>query len=131
METYIMTKAAAIYQFWSGFGLPAYEENSVYGFEEAPDFPYITYELNTDAFSENAVSLSGSLWYRSTSWIQCNAKAEEISKTIGQSGILLKCDGGYIWIRRSSPFAQSMGDDSDDIIKRKYINISAEFFAVD
>ena len=126
-----MTKAAAIYQFWAGFGLPAYEENSVYSFDETPPYPYLTYELNTDAFSDNAVSLSCSLWYRSTSWVQCNAKAEEISKAIGQSGVILKCGGGYIWIRRSSPFAQSMGDDSDDMIKRKYINISAEFFTAD
>lgn len=122
-----MTKAAAIYQFFSGFGLPAYEENSVYDMDDMPDFPYITYELNTDSFSNNSISLSCSLWYRSTSWVQCNAKAEEISEAIGQGGVILPCDGGYIWIKRSSPFAQSMGDDSDDMIKRKYINISAEF----
>ena len=32
-----MTKAAAIYQFWSGFGLTAYEENTV---PEDAAFPY-------------------------------------------------------------------------------------------
>ncbi len=126
-----MTKAAALYQFFSSFGLPAYEENSVYDMDDIPDFPYITYELNTDSFSDNSISLSCSLWYRSTSWVQCNAKAEEISKAIGQGGVILPCDGGYIWIKRSSPFAQSMGDDSDDMIKRKFINISAYFFTAD
>lgn len=42
-----MTKAAALHSFFSGFGLTAYEENSV------PDdavFPYITYSLTTDSF---------------------------------------------------------------------------------
>ena len=126
-----MTKAGALYNFWASFGLPAYEENSVYSFEEAPDFPYITYELNTDAFSENVTALSCSLWYRSTSWVQANAKAEEISQRIGYGGIVLKCDGGYIWLMRGSPFCKSMGDDSDDLIKRKYINISAYFFTAD
>lgn len=126
-----MTKAAALYQFFSSFGLTAYEENSVYDMDEAPSFPYLTYELNTDSFSDTSTSLSCSLWYRSTSWVQANDKVEEISKAIGIGGIMLKCDGGYIWIKRGSPFAQSMGDDSDDMIKRKYINISADFFTVD
>ena len=31
-----MTKAAAIYNFWAGFGIPAYEENSVPSGEDAP-----------------------------------------------------------------------------------------------
>ena len=120
-----MTKAAALYNFFAGFQIPAYEENSVYGFDEMPEFPYITYELNTDSLSENATALSCSLWYRSTSWVQANAKAEEISAKISYGGIVLKCDGGYIWLRRGTPFCQSMGDDSDDLIKRKFINLSA------
>lgn len=124
-----MTKAAAIYQFWASFGLPAYEENSVYSFDEKPEFPYLTYELNTDGFSEYATPLSCSLWYRSSSWVQANAKAEEISKRIGLFGTVLKCDGGYIKLMRGgSPFCQSMGDSSDDMIKRKFFNILAYFF---
>lgn len=126
-----MTKAAALYQFFSGFGLPAYEENSVYDTDSKPPFPYLTYELNTDAFSVNATAFSCSLWYRSTSWVQCNAKTEEISKAIGYGGIRLHCDDGYIWLMRGEKFATSMGDDSDDMIKRKYINLSAYFFTAD
>lgn len=118
-----MTKAAAIYRFWNDF-LTAYEENSV------PDdavFPYITYQLVTDSF-ENEVSMAVSLWYRGTSWTEANAKAEEISAYIGVGGVILNCDSGKIWIRRGSPFSQNMGDESDDLIKRKYLNISAEYF---
>lgn len=126
-----MTKAEAIYRFFSSFGLDAYEENSVYQLDESPSFPYLTYELNTDSFSDFPTALSCSLWYRSTSWVEANEKVEEISKAIGIGGKMLKCDGGYIWIKRGSPFAQSMGDDSDDLIKRKYISISADFFTAD
>lgn len=126
-----MTKAEVFYQFWSSFGLDAYEENSVYQMDESPSFPYLTYELNTDSFSDFSTALSCSLWYRSTSWVEANEKVEEISKAIGIGGKMLKCDGGYIWIKRGSPFAQSMGDDSDDLIKRKYISISADFFTAD
>lgn len=119
-----MTKAAAIYQFWNSFGLTAYEENTV---SDDAKFPYITYQLVTDSF-ENEVILTGSIWYRDTSWLSVNAKAEEISQAIGWGGKLIDCDGGKIWLKRGSPFAQNMGDDTDDLIKRKYINLSAEFF---
>ncbi len=121
-----MTKAAAIYQFWSGF-LPAYEENTV---PEDAAYPYITYQLITDAFG-NDVQMAASIWYRGSSWTQANAKADEISQYIGLGGVFVKCDGGKIWIRRGSPFAQNMGDADDDLIKRKYLNISAEFMTAD
>ena len=118
-----MTKAAAIYQFWSGFGLTAYEENTV---PTDAVFPYVTYQLVTDSFDRD-VAATASLWYRGESWTAINAKTEEISAHIGLGGKIIKCDGGRIWIKRGQPFAQSMGDDSDDLIKRKYINIVAEF----
>ena len=122
-----MTKAAAIYQFWSGFGLTAYEENTV--LEDAA-FPYITYQLVTDSF-DREVAATASLWYRSESWTAINAKTEEISKKIGASEKKIAVDGGGIWIKRGQPFAQNMGDESDDLIKRKYINISIVFITQD
>ena len=119
-----MTKAAAIYQFWNSFGLTAYEENSV-PVEAA--FPYITYQLVTDGF-DREIPLIASLWYRGESWTAINAKTEEISAHIGLGGKIIKCDGGRIWIKRGQPFAQNMGDESDDLIKRKYLNLTFEFF---
>ena len=122
-----MTKAAAIYQFWSGFGLTAYEENTV---PTDAAFPYITYQLVTDSF-DREVAATVSLWYRGESWTAINAKTEEISKKIGASGKKIAVDGGGIWIKRGQPFAQNMGDESDDLIKRKYINISIVFITQD
>ena len=122
-----MTKAAAIYQFWNGFGLTAYEENSV------PDdaaFPYITYQLVTDGF-DREIPLTASLWYRCESWTAINAKTEEISQKISRGGKIVSCDGGAIWLKRGQPFAQNMGDESDNLIKRKYLNITAEFITAD
>ena len=118
-----MTKAAAIYQFWNSFGLTAYEENTV---PDDADFPYITYQLVTDSF-DYEIPLTASIWYRSESWTAINAKAEEISQQIGRGGKIIPCDGGAIWLKRGQPFAQSMGDESDNLIKRKYLNITAEF----
>lgn len=122
-----MTKAAAIYQFWSSFGLTAYEETTV---PTDAIFPYITYQLVTDSFDRETL-LTASLWYRSESWTAINAKTEEISHTISLGGKIISCDDGAIWLKRGQPFAQSMGDESDDLIKRKYLNITAEFMTAD
>ena len=122
-----MTKAAAIYQFWSSFGLTAYEENTV---PHDAVFPYITYQLVTDSF-DREIPLATSIWYRSESWTAINAKTEEISQTISRGGKIIACNGGAIWLKRGQPFAQSMGDESDYLIKRKYLNITAEFMTAD
>ena len=122
-----MTKAAAIYQFWNSFGLTAYEENTV---PDDATFPYITYQLVTDSFYRE-IPLTASLWYRSESWTAINAKTEEISQTISRGGKIISCDGGAIWLKRGQPFAQNMDDESDNLIKRKYLNITAEFITAD
>ena len=126
-----MTKAAAIHAFWNGFGLKAFEENYVKDADEdgnpiEPKMPYITYQLVTDSF-DREVAATASIWYRSTGWTAINAKTEEISAHIGLGGKIIKCDGGRIWIKRGQPFAQNMGDESDDLIKRKYLNLTFEF----
>lgn len=116
------TKEAALYSFWNSFDLPAYEENTV---PDEAALPYITYQVVTDGrFQE--VPLSVSVWYRSDSWVDINAKTREISEEI-QSGVQIPCQSGHIWIKKGSPFAQNMGDSSDDKIKRKLINIVAEY----
>ena len=122
-----MTKAAAIYQFWNSFGLTAYEENTV---PTDATFPYITYQLVTDSF-DREIPLTASIWYRSESWTEINAKTEEISQKISRGGKIIACDGGAIWLKRGQPFAQNMKDESDDLIKRKYLNIAAEFMTAD
>lgn len=122
-----MTKASALYNFWSGFGLIAYEENTV---PTDATFPYITYQVVTDSFGSE-VALTASVWYRDTSWVEVNAKAEEISRAISRGGKTMPVDGGVLWLKRGTPFSQSMGDETDDLIKRKYLNITADFLTAD
>lgn len=119
-----MDKAQAIHNFWSSFGLTAYDENSV------PDdalTPYITYSVVEDNF-DSPVMLSASIWYRSTSWAEIETKSQEISKAINDMyPSAIKIDNGRLYITRGTPFAQRMNDPSDDMIKRIYINIYAEY----
>ena len=122
-----MTKMQALNSFFSSFGIPAYEENSIYSEKVAPQMPYITYNVVTDSFGGGEVTLSCSIWYRSPSWKEIEEKADEMSVVIGYGGKTIPADGGYIWLKRGSPFAQSMEDPSDDLVKRKYISIMAEY----
>lgn len=119
-----MNKAQAIHKFWSGFGLPAYDENSV------PDnavMPYITYGVSTGAL-DDTIMLTGSLWYRSASWQGVSLKADEIARAVGKNGYKISVlDNGYLWITQGSPFAQRMSDQSDNMIRRIYLVLNAEF----
>lgn len=120
-----MTKAAALHQFFSSFGMTAYTSTSV------PDdvvFPYLTYELITSAWEGGEVGLTVNLWFHTTSEAVPNAKAEELSKAIGRSGVNVTCDGGYIKILRGSPWCQSLNDETDRNIKRRYINVTARYY---
>ena len=38
--------------------------------------------------------------------------------------------GGYIWLRRGSPFAQSMGDPDDNMIRRKLLSVNAMYLTI-
>lgn len=118
-----MTPAAAIYGFMTGFGIPAYAATSV---PDEAEFPYITYELATDDFWGGEVALAMDIWYRGDSEAEPNTKAREVSKAlIGCKCI--PCDGGGVILKKGSPFCQSMGDTADDKIKRRHINVTAEF----
>lgn len=119
-----MTKGAALHEFLSGFGMDAYAASSL------PDnvtFPYLTYELITSAWEDGEVGLTVNLWFYTTSEAIPNAKAQELSNAIGLGGKILPCDGGFIWLKRGSPWCQSLSDDTSPTIKRRYINITAEY----
>ena len=119
-----MDKLQALHRFWSQFNLPAYDENAV---PDDAQMPYITYEAAFSSFDEGDVTLSADLWYYSTSLTEISQKAEEISQHLGFEGQVLKTDTGYIWVKRRSPFAQRLSDDSDPFIRRIYLSVSVEY----
>ncbi|MCI8857227.1 MAG: hypothetical protein HFH26_11905 [Clostridiaceae bacterium] len=119
-----MTKPAALHQFFSSFGMTAYTSTSV---PEDAVFPYLTYELITSAWEGGEVGLTVNLWFYTESESVPNAKAEELSRAIGLGGKILPCDGGYIWLKRGVPWCQSLRDETSPEIKRRYINITAEY----
>ena len=119
------SKAAALQQFMESFGMAAYTTASV---PEDVIFPYLTYELITGAFDMGEVSINVNLWFYTESEAIPNAKVQQISERIGPGGLTVPCEGGAIWIKRGSPFAQSLRDDAAPNLKRRYINLDVEYF---
>ena len=120
-----MTKAGALHAFFESFDIPAYPTSNV---PEDAVFPFLTYELITAAFDSTSVSMTVNLWYYTTSEKAPNDKVNEISAAIGLGGKVLKCDEGYIWLKRGSPWCQNLRDESNATIKRRLLNITANYF---
>lgn len=120
-----MTPEAAIYQFLSGFGIPAYASSSV---PDQAEFPYITYDLSLGYWGQTEVNMPVNVWYRTESEAEPNAKVRELSNTLGIGGVTVPCDGGMLWLKRGEPWVQAMAiEGEDEKVKRRYVNINIEF----
>ena len=121
-----MTKDEAIHGFWSRYGLTAYDENTV---PDNAQMPYITYGVSSGALGD-MILLHGSIWYRSESWRNISIKAGLIAEDVASHGhVIIPFDGGRLYLTQGVPFIQRMSDPSDDMIRRIYININAEFLS--
>lgn len=122
-----MTKEQALHKFFNSFGIVGYRNTSV------PDdviFPYLTYDAPVSSFEEDPVSITLNLYYYTESEITPDAKAEEIRQAIGMGGKILGCDGGAIWLKWGAPWCQSLVDDTNANIKRRYMNVTAEYLTL-
>lgn len=122
-----MTKEQALHKFFNTFGITGYRNTSV------PDdavLPYLTYTVPISSFEEEPASITVNTYHYTESEAIPDAKAEEIRQAIGMGGVQLPCDGGYIWLKWGAPWCQSVFDDTDKTLKRRYINITAEFLTI-
>lgn len=120
-----MTPEAAVYTFLSSFGIPAYAASSV---PDQATFPYLTYDLVLGEWGQPEVNMPVNVWYRTESEAQPNAKVREIGERIGMGGVLLHCDGGVLWVKKGSPWAQAVTvEGEDEKVKRRYVNINIEY----
>lgn len=119
-----MDKSQAIHAFWSSFEIPAYDENTV---PDDAEMPYITYNVVINNVG-GVTLLTASVWYRSTSWADISAKVDEIAEKLALNGFYsARLDNGIMWLVQGTPFAQRMSDPEDDMIRRYYLNVTAEF----
>lgn len=121
-----MTKAAALYEFFNSFGVPAYPSNAV------PDdvaFPWITYEaMMSNWYGQQTVYPAVNIWYKTESEAVINAKAEEISKAIG-GGTTIPCDDGLIVVHFNNLWTP-VNYENDSSIKRRYTTLTLDFYTL-
>ena len=125
MDSILITKQAALFNFFNSFGIPAYPKTAI---PDDVQMPYITYDVVVDSFGED-VSLSADIWYKTDSEKMPNKKAQEIADKVTMGGISVPCDGGLIWIKRGSPWCQSVTD-TDNTVKRRYLNFDVEYLTI-
>ena len=120
-----MNGAQAVQAWLSSFGIPAYAAAAV---PSGTPWPYLTYELVVGEWLGGEVNMPVNLWYHGDSEAAPNAKARELYDDIGMGGRLLPCDGGSLWVKRGSPWCQSVFvEGEDEHVKRRYINVNIEY----
>lgn len=110
--------AKALYDFLSGFGIPAYTVNTV---PDDAQLPYLTYPLQEPEWNRKATFYLTIYYRHQTSNFESLAKADEIVAAIGE-GKILPCDGGYIVLWPETPLVQELPPNGD--VRGAYVNLS-------
>lgn len=123
-----MTKLQAIHDFFSSFGLPAYEEHSVPAYQDAAQTvetapPYITYQLAVSSFPGEPVAITADIWDLSESFTALEQYADRIRRKVVPFCRIV-CDDGYILVTMGSPFTSYLADGD---VKRAYMNLEFHF----
>ena len=124
-----MDEYQAQYNFWSSFGVPAFDETSVPDEDELAAMgvtDYITYQA-MDSMFDDVAAVSASIWTRSTSWLRADTIAKTIKSRLENGGETITFDGGMLWFTAGTPLAQNMNDPEDDRIRRKYLSVWVNF----
>lgn len=118
-----MTKNKAVYT-WFNELMTFYRDSAV---PEDAELPYGTYTYIDDAWDGGQVNFVVNLWFRTESEAVPDEAAQKLSDKIGYGGALIPCDEGYVWLKRGTPWCQSITNTDDPAIKRRYINVTAEY----
>lgn len=110
--------ATALYEFFSGFGIPAFVE---YNVPEEVSPPYITYELLQPDWGVNQ-ALRARVWYRDTSFERISSKVKQMRLAIG-NGISIKLDDGVMYLWADSYWAQNQPIDDEPNMKCVYLSM--------
>lgn len=129
-----MNKQQAYSAFWNGFGVLAFEENSVptkdvlaqlAATAGKPTDIYITYQVLIDDLG-GRIFPTASIYSKSSSWEKADTLSNAISSRIKTMNTI-KLDSGRMFITKGSPFSQHMGEEGDQTIKRIVLNLGVEF----
>lgn len=118
-----------MHQFLSGMGMPAYPQAAV---PDGATYPYLTYPLAVGDWNGGEVNIPVTMWFRTTSEAIPNAAVRAVMREVPMGGRTVPCDGGALWVKRGSPFAQALIiEEGDILIKRRYINLDVEYLTIE
>lgn len=117
-----MDKLQALHSFLGSFGVPAYPTTMV---PKEATYPRLTYD-GAISFWADVADFNISLWDKSESWAPITRKVVEIGQAIGDGGTTVPYDGGLLWVKQGSIFAQQMTD-PDPFIRRYILSLSIEY----
>ena len=112
--------AVALKNFFSGFGIPAYTQDSV---PEEVTLPYITYTLPAPEWNQKA-SLQALIWDRTKSNSRIIQLADRIAAELGDQGKKISFTGGYLVIHPETPLVQIQVDQTNPDYRYAYLNLS-------
>lgn len=101
--------ATALYNFFSGFGIPAYNESTV---PDDAELPYIVYQLVEPEWDGRTIMYVRVYYKNKTSNFAAMQKADEVAGAVGP-GIRLGFDGGYVVLRPETPLIQQLPSEND------------------
>lgn len=129
-----MTKDKVLYRWFSRF-MTAYPATAVPNEKENGgadvEFPYLTYDLTLDNWLGGEVGLTVQMWFHTSKEAEPNEAAEALSRAIGMGGVMLPCDGGYIWLKRGRPWCVAAVDQTNPSVKLRQINVTVEYLTQD
>lgn len=117
------SKQGAVASWLGSFGMPAYSARAV---PDDAKLPYLTFSPVDGAWGDGEQNVSVDVWERTESEAAINARVEAMGRALGIGGALLRCDGGAVWLKRGSPFANAT-DSGEDGVLRRSVNVAAEF----
>ena len=118
----------ALYEFYSGFDLPAYVEGLV---PDNAELPYITFDAVDSGISSPSLH-HVRVWYPGTDNSLPSEKADDIIYAIAD-GVRLVADTGIVVLYPGTPLVQlqTVDDGTDKYICCAYINLSAISYTVE
>lgn len=108
----------ALYGFLSGFGIPAYNTDTVP--DDAVE-PYLTFPPTLPEWNTPATFFVNVYYRDNKSNYAVMAKAEEIAAAIGDRGVRIPCDGGVVVINPQNPLIQTIPENEG--VRGAYLNL--------
>jgi hypothetical protein len=119
------TVEAALQEFFGGFGLPAYPDQSPL---QPRTLPYLVYTPVRGCFGGGSVDMTATIWDRPGDPDRLSDLTQGLLETLAQGGAALNCQDGLIWLTPGSPLVTPVVDQDDGTLQGRRVKIRGQFY---